>query len=799
MPLVATNVSNVAGFDRNSLQINNTNVAAILKYRTIETNGLVNFTPLRSTIRFWYRPFWQSKDSICAAISQQEATNGPCGSDLYCQTNIFLSWMSALCCGAGSGPGPGDWVRLFEVGKWTADSSIGLFALSIDPYGTNLVFQTQDGNGHGVTNMQCYASPCFSDTNHWHEIILTYDSGFSSLTVDGLPLNSASNNDYAPRNVVLASGFSIGSSTNGMMQAQGMIDELEIFNYSIGRIEAAQGGNLLSATVNASPPSIQLSWRIKQYQQGPATVQRRSLGATAWTTLSTNVTGLSFTDTNGSVGQRFEYQALTALRQPRSGYILSAINATPIDYRGKVILLVDQTLTNALATNLTQLTQDLVGDGWKVTRHDAPRHDDSTWASNPPNIAVIKGWITNDYNADPTNTKAIYIVGHVSIPFSGWLNPDGHGGRPFPADAYYGSIGETNWTDSTVNQTNNPYWTYPNVPGDGIFDQSSLPINQFLAVGRVDFANMPAFNTTNIAGVLPKSEADLLKQYLNKAHAFRNNTFQFADRSVATSAYDDAEPFGSADRTSSRLYGFDTIRVEAGDLFYSTNKSYLFGFYAGYGNSSNIRDVADDRPTVAHYHYSADLADPTKEPLVAFYVLSGSYFGEWQLQDDFLRATVATPTYGLEAVYGTGPAVLPMNLYFEPVGLGEPIGAGVTRTINYSYLSVDVQFTLLGDPTVRFQITAPPTALVATTNANSVSLAWTPSSEPGAQYLVYRSTNGLDGDFLKHSASLSAFTFTDNAPPAGSKMYAVRAAKLLTTGSGSFTNLSQSAFATVNQ
>src|SRR6266849_6677105 len=159
LPLLATNVSNVAGFDRNSLQINNTNVAAILKYRTIETNGLVNFTPIRSTIRFWYRSFWKSKDSICMAVCEAQG--------------IPADQCTTYCAGVGDGPGPGDWVRLFEVGKWTADSSIGLFALSIDPYGTNLIFQTQDGNGHGLTNLQYYASPYFSDTNHWHEIILT--------------------------------------------------------------------------------------------------------------------------------------------------------------------------------------------------------------------------------------------------------------------------------------------------------------------------------------------------------------------------------------------------------------------------------------------------------------------------------------------------------------------------------------------------------------------------------------------------------------------------------------------------
>ncbi len=457
-----------------------------------------------------------------------------------------------------------------------------------------------------------------------------------------------------------------------------------------------------------------------------------------------------------------------------------------------MILLVDQTLTNALATNLTQLTQDLAGDGWKVIRHDAPRHDDATWSYNTNNIAVIKGWVNNDYNADPTNTRAIYILGHLAIPFSGWLNPDGHTNRPFAADAYYGSLGETNWTDTTVNQTNNPYWTYPNVPGDGIFDQNSLPNNQFLAVGRVDFANMPAFNTTNVPGVPPKPEIDLLKQYLNKARGFRNRTFQFRDRSIFQASYDDGYIPADTDRTTSRLYGFDPIPADAGDPFTSTNKSYLFGSYAGYGNQDNIRDIPNWDPTVAHYHYSADLADPRKEPIVGFYLLSASYFGEWQVADDFLRATIATPTYGLEAMYGRHTTLL-----LEASGLGEPIAAGVTRTINNG--SPDVEISLLGDPTLRFQIIIPPSNLVATTNQSSVSLNWTPTSEANALYFAYRSTNGLNGDFLKLSQALTATSFTDNSPPAGQKMYQVRAAKLITTGSGSFTNLSQAVFITVNQ
>jgi hypothetical protein len=525
-------------------------------------------------------------------------------------------------------------------------------------------------------------------------------------------------------------------------------------------------------------------------QQQPKTLTRRTVGSTNWTTLSTNITGLTFTDTNVVVGSRYEYRLDFYDGFGTEEYILAGINATPIDYRGKVILLVDQTLTNALATNLVALKQDLVGDGWKVIRHDAPRHDDTTWSNNPPNLALIKSWVTNDYNADPTNTKAIYVIGHVSIPFSGWLNPDGHTNRPFAADAYYGSIGETNWTDATVNQTNNPYWTYPNVPGDGIFDQNSLPRNQFLGVGRVDFANMPAFNTTNVPGVPPKSETDLIMQYLIKAHGFRNKAFQFVDRSVAAASYSADNLFASADRTASRLYGFDTSRVDEGDPLAVIKNSHLFGFAAGYGGPSGMSVGPNN-------HYSADLADPSKEPMVGFYLLSASYFGEWQLTDDFLRATIATPTYGLEAMYAVRLTTTQLPQYFEPVGLGEPIAEGVIRTITVGYAEVEI--TLLGDPTLRFQIVAPASGLAATTNQNGVSLTWTPSVDPGAQYFIYRSTNGLDGDFLRLSQANNTLSYTDSSPPAGQKTYQVRAAKPIITGSGSFTNLSQAVFATVNQ
>ena len=139
-------------------------------------------------------------------------------------------------------------------------------------------------------------------------------------------------------------------------------------------------------------------------------------------------------------------------------WTLAGIDLPPVEYRGKVVLLVDQTLATDLATNLTQLQEDLVGDGWQVITNFVPRHNDTNWSANPTNIAAIKSFITNTYYADTTNTKAVFIIGHVAIPYSGMQAFDGHDsdGPEFgqgnhrgawAADIYYGDV-DGIWTDT---------------------------------------------------------------------------------------------------------------------------------------------------------------------------------------------------------------------------------------------------------------------------------------------------------------------------------------------------------------
>jgi hypothetical protein len=54
---------------------------------------------------------------------------------------------------------------------------------------------------------------------------------------------------------------------------------------------------------------------------------------------------------------------------------------------------------------------------WQVIRHDVSRAD------SVPNVKSI---IQNDFTADVANVKALCLLGHVPVPYSGDLFPDGH-------------------------------------------------------------------------------------------------------------------------------------------------------------------------------------------------------------------------------------------------------------------------------------------------------------------------------------------------------------------------------------
>src|SRR6185503_3639869 len=125
--------------------------------------------------------------------------------------------------------------------------------------------------------------------------------------------------------------------------------------------------------------------------------------------------------------------------------------------------------------------------------------------------------IKADYSADPANVKSVFLFGHVPVPYSGQLNPDGHADHvgAWPADVYYGDI-DGNWTDNSVNFTQSintdaaDAARLTNRPGDGKFDQTQIPSPVELEVGRVDLSNLPGRTSWNGPPTLP-DEVELLR------------------------------------------------------------------------------------------------------------------------------------------------------------------------------------------------------------------------------------------------------------------------------------------------
>ena len=176
----------------------------------------------------------------------------------------------------------------------------------------------------------------------------------------------------------------------------------------------------VSASVQTSPPQITLSWpQDTSGTPSSYTVYRKAPGATSWaggTTLSGSAT--SFVDSGVAVGTAYEYAVVkNAGGYQGYGYVQSGINVPLVENRGKVVLVVERTYAAQLASELNRLQQDLVGDGWTVLRHDVGRSD---------SVVSVKNLIKADYNADPSNVKGVFLFGHVPVPYSGQLNPDGH-------------------------------------------------------------------------------------------------------------------------------------------------------------------------------------------------------------------------------------------------------------------------------------------------------------------------------------------------------------------------------------
>ncbi|MBN8691910.1 MAG: T9SS type A sorting domain-containing protein [Bacteroidetes bacterium] len=535
----------------------------------------------------------------------------------------------------------------------------------------------------------------------------------------------------------------------------------------------------INATVQTSTPQITLNWvgntTTTSYQ-----IFRKLKTATSWGVALATLTGTvnQYVDNTVSVGTNYEYRVIrSGSGYTGYGYINSGINVPVTEYRGKLILLVDSTFITSLNTELKRLQEDLEGDGWDVLRHNVLR------TATPQHV---RSFVQADYALDPTNTKAVFIVGHVPVPYSGNINPDGHPDHlgAWPTDTYYADVNGV-WTDVSVTSTTASPARTQNNPADGKFDQSVIPSDLELQVGRADFANLTTFTLT---------ETQLLKNYLDKDHDYRKKVFTVVKRAVIDDnfGYFSGEAFAASGYKNAACM-VPTSSITAADYFTSmTGNNYQWSYGCGGGTYTSASGIGNTT------NFS------TANLQGVFTMLFGSYFGDWDSQNNFLRAALAQGKVLTNVWSGR------VHYQLHHMGLGENIGYGVKLTqnsIGSLYFSSPTGITgrwihhgLMGDPTLRNDVVAPVSNVVATKVGNNCNISWTASPEPGVLgYNIYMK-NDTNTSYVKiNSVLIAGTTYTDNCLLyKGIYKYMVRAYKLETTPSGSYYNMSEGIADTAN-
>lgn len=530
----------------------------------------------------------------------------------------------------------------------------------------------------------------------------------------------------------------------------------------------------ITASFTISPNSVTLNWPNPGNANLLVRRRTKGQGGTAWQQV-VNMSGSNLTtvtDNNLTAGQTYEYFIQRTINNINAyGYVHVALNANPVDSRGKILIFVDSTNADALGVELVRMKNDMRGDGWwPIAFHTGPS---ST-------VQSIKDQIVASYNEDPTNVKAVLLIGSVPVPYSGNSAWDGH--TPdhtgaWPCDAYYGDINGT-WTDVSINNTVPNRDANDNIPGDGKFDQSILPSTLELQVGRIDFRHIDA------AAFGEADQIGIMKRYLDKNHRWRTGEYTVENKALVDDnfGYFGGEAFAANGfRNAYPLVGEANI-VET-DFFEGTeSQSYLLGYGCGGGNYNGAGGVGSSS------NFATDSVN------IVFSNLFGSYFGDWDYEvNPFMPSALASRGGILTCSWAGRP-----HWFNQALASGETIGYCARETMNASFNSAysspfgegGAHAALLGDPTLRAHILKPASNLSLTNlNCQAVEINWTASADSVAGYHIYRAPS-QDGPYTRLTTNLvTGTTFTDNSPVPGTLFYQVRAIQNVSSpGGGTYAN-----------
>jgi hypothetical protein len=452
------------------------------------------------------------------------------------------------------------------------------------------------------------------------------------------------------------------------------------------------------------------------------------------------------------------------------GHIFAGIRYPIIEDRGTVLMVVSDYLYGSILPEIERLSYDLIADGYRVRKQIV---------TGNLTVPDVKDLIVDAAQEDP-DIGSLIILGHVPVPYSGNLLGvhSNHQGA-WPADLYYGDLDGV-WTDTTVNNTTATWPENHNVPGDGKFDQTFLPSDVELQVGRIDLSYMPGF---------PVDEIELMRRYLDRNHAYRMAEIVPIRRGLIDDNVGEADGLAFAAvgwRNFTALLGQNTVFER--DYFETMeHESYLWSY--GCGGGSNV--------SCAGVGTTGDFAERNVQTV--FTALYGSYFGDWDKPHNLLRAPLASDGWPLVCFWAGRP-----TWHLHHMALGHSIGYSTRLSQNNitEYMVSDgqrqISTALMGDPTLRMHVVPPISNLQLKWEHLGIQLTWDPSPDADEGYHIYRSSD-VNGQFERmNETAVFNSTYLDTSPFPGTNVYMVRAMKRETSGSGTYINLSSGIFATIN-
>jgi len=522
------------------------------------------------------------------------------------------------------------------------------------------------------------------------------------------------------------------------------------------QVQLANGGN-----------DLLISWDVDSSATG-YNLYKRTYQNTSWGSVFAAIppNQFSFLDTAVTPGVVYEYRVIRTTATTGFGYVCGTIDAD-IDYNpGRMILVVDTFFLPSLASKIDSLKFWIEADGWFVDTLHVTRNQSPTF---------VKDRIYDLFSSDPNHVKTVFLLGHVPVPYSGEINPDGHPDHlgAWPADGYYGDMNGS-WTDVSVNNPSASTVRNQNIPGDGKFDQSVFQSGVLLEVARVDFYDLPSF---------AESETQMMSNYLLKLSDFKTRAYIPQDLALVEDNFLGlAEGFaGSGYISAAPIVGISNCMDN--DYSLLTSQNYLWSYGTGPGSYSSASGIVT----------TSDFSNADYNS--TFTMLFGSYFGDWDSQDNLLKASLASGKVLANAWSGRP------YLYYHPMGVGENIGSCIRLSQNNTngylastlgYFQRWVHIAQLGDPSLRAHYVEMPTSLMASTLPDgTIHLTWLSPAFLVDGFHVYRRENSVKSWTKLTTLPIQTTAFTDASVAIGGQYsYMVRSARKQTTGSGRYWNQS---------